>query len=198
MLILAPAVWLAATNLVILTRAPITDALVNDWGGHLKWAGLFVTGLVAARQDRFWALLEANRGKALAAAAGLLAIQCQVNDPAWSVVSGLYAWAAICALCGFATAFLNRGSALLTHLNQAVLPIYVLHQPILLVTAYWLFPLSLPVPVEVLLLAAATGLGSFGIYEALIRPFAVTRFLFGLKPKVVADGRRRDAARVAS
>jgi glucan biosynthesis protein C len=198
LLILAPAVWLAATNLVILTRAPITDALVNDWGGHLKWAGLFVTGLVAARQDRFWALLEANRGKALAAAAGLLAIQCQVNDPAWSVVSGLYAWAAICALCGFATAFLNRGSALLTHLNQAVLPIYVLHQPILLVTAYWLFPLRLPVPVEVLLLSAATGLGSFGIYEALIRPFAVTRFLFGLKPKVVADGRRRDAARVAS
>jgi len=197
-LILAPPIWLAAANLLILTKAPITDALVNDWGGHIKWVGVFVTGLVAARQDRFWALLEAHRGKALAIAAVLLAIQSRVNDPAWSVVSGVYAWAAICALCGFARALLNRPSALLSHLNEAVLPIYVLHQPILLVTAFWLFPLSLPVPVEVLLLAAATGPGSFGIYEAFIRPFAVTRFLFGLKPKAQAEGRRRDVAQAAS
>jgi len=190
-LILAPPAWLAAANLVILTRAPITDALVNDWGGHLKWAGLFVAGLMAARQERFWAMLEAHRGKALAAAAVLLAIQSRVSDPAWSAVSGLYAWAAICALCGFAKGFLNRPSALLTHLNEAVLPIYVLHQPILLVTAFWLFPLQLPLQVEVGLLAAATGLGSFAIYEALIRPFAVTRFLFGLKRKEASEVGRR-------
>jgi surface polysaccharide O-acyltransferase-like enzyme len=184
-LIFAPPGWLAATNLLILAKAPITDALVNDWGGHLKWLGLFVTGLLAARQDRFWALLEAHRSKALAAAAVLLAIQWRVNDPAWSVVSGLYAWAAICALCGFARAIMNRPSALLSHLNEAVLPIYVLHQPILLITAFWLFPLRLPVAIEVLVLVGATGLGSFLIYEAFIRPFTVTRFCFGLKRQVL-------------
>jgi glucans biosynthesis protein C len=81
-----------ATNLLILTKVPITDALVNDWGAHLKWLGLFVTGLLAARQDRFWELLESHRGKALAAAVVLLAIQSRVNDPVWSAVSGLYAW----------------------------------------------------------------------------------------------------------
>ena len=197
-LIFAPPVWLAATNLLILAKAPITDALVNDWGGHLKWAGLFVTGLLAARQDRFWALLEAHRGKALAAAAVLLAILLRVNDPAWSVVSGLYAWAAICALCGFARAALNRPSAPLSHLNEAVLPIYVLHQPILLVAAFWLFPLRLPVPVEVLLLVGATGLGSFAVYEALIRPFAISRFLFGLKPKATSGGPRSGVMQAAS
>ena len=181
-LIFAPPAWLAATNLLILTKAPITDALVNDWGGHLKWGGLFVTGHLAARQDRFWALLEAHRGKALTAAAVLLAVQLRVNDPAWSVVSGLYAWAAICALCGFAKATLNRPSPLLSHLNEAVLPIYVLHQPILLVAAFWLFPFRLALPVEVLLLCGVTGLGSFAIYEAFIRPIAFSRFLFGLKP----------------
>jgi glucans biosynthesis protein C len=192
-LIFAPPVWLAATNLLILAKAPITDALVNDWGGHLKWAGLFVTGLLAARQDRFWALLEAHRGKALAAAAVLLAILLRVNDPAWSVVSGLYAWGAICSLCGFARAALNRPSALLSYLNEAVLPIYVLHQPILLVAALCLFPLRLPVSVEVLLLAGVTGLGSFAVYEALIRPFAICRFLFGLKPKATPGGPRSGA-----
>jgi hypothetical protein len=181
-LILAPPLWLAATNLVIRYVSPMTDALVNDWGAHLKWIGLFVTGLLAARQDRVWVMMEAHRGKALGVAAVLLAVQCRVNDPAWSAVSGLYAWAAICALCGFARAWLNRPSALLSHLNAAVLPVYVLHQPIMLVTAFWLFPMRLPLAVEVFLLVAATGLGSFAIYEVPIRPFGIMRFFFGLKP----------------
>lgn len=99
-------------------------------------------------------------------------------------MSGVYAWATICALCGFAKTILNHPSALLSHLTEAVLPVYVVHQPILLVTAYWLFPLGLPLPVEALLLAGATSLGSFAIYEGLIRPFPVSRFLFGLKPRL--------------
>jgi glucan biosynthesis protein C len=182
-LILGPPVWLAFTNLLILTKAPITHALVNDWGGHLKWVGIFVIGLLAARQDRFWAALEAHWGELSVIAALLLLIQLHVNDPEWSAVSGIYAWATICALCGFARAILNRPSALLSHLTEAVLPVYVVHQPILLLTAFWLFPLGFPVPVEALLLAGATGLGSFAIYEGLIRPFAFARFLFGLKPQ---------------
>jgi hypothetical protein len=197
-LILAPPVWLAVSNLVILTRWPITDALVNDWGGHLKWAGLFVTGLLAAGQDRFWTLLQAHWGKALAVAAVLLWVQSHVNDPAWTVISGLYAWAAICALCGLARAALNRPSKLLSHLNAAVLPVYVLHQPIMLVTAFWLFPLRLPLWEEVLLLAGATGLGSLAVYEAAIRPFALSRFLFGLKPKAASDVPSRAVAPAAS
>lgn len=183
LLIVGPPVWLALANLLILTKAPITDALVNDWGGHLKWVGVFVTGLLAARQDRFWAALETHWGKLSVVAAVLLLIQSNVNDPVWSVVSGVYAWAAICALCGFAKTFLNQPSSLLSHLTEAVLPVYVLHQPILFVAAYWLFPLGLPVPVEALLIAGATGLGSFAIYEGLIRPFPFSRFLFGLKIK---------------
>jgi glucan biosynthesis protein C len=198
LLLLAPPVWMAVANLIILTKWRITDALVNDWGGHLKWAGLFAIGLMAARQDRFWSLLEAHRGKLLAVAVVLLALQSRVNDPVWSLISGLYGWTAICALCGFAKAALNRPSALLSHLNEAVLPIYVLHQPILLATAFWLFPLRLPVPVEVLLLAGATGLGSLAVYEAIIRPFGFSRFLFGLKPKAASDRPRRAALQTAS
>ena len=133
----------------------------------------------------------------LAVAAVLLAIQSRVNDPLWSLVSGFYAWAALCALCGLARATLNRPSALLSHLNEAVLPVYVLHQPILLVTAFWLFPLRLPLPVEVLLLAGAAGLGSLALYEAAIRPFAVSRFLFGLKPNAASGDPRRAVAPAA-
>jgi glucan biosynthesis protein C len=182
-LLIAPALWLAAVNVWIGLSAPITDNLVHDWGGHAKWIGMFATGAIAATQPRLWDWLRDNRGKLALAAVGLLAVQSRSNGVVWSAVSGLYAWAAICAICGYAGQYLNRPSTLLTHMNQAVLPIYVLHQPILLIAAYWVFPMKLPLPVEGLVLVGVTGLGTVAIYELAIRPFALTRVLFGLKPE---------------
>lgn len=187
-LVAAPALWLAGSNVLIDVAAPLTHALVNDWGGHIKWVGLFATGAICARQPAFWDGLRDHRGKLAAAAVALLGLQSVSDGLAWSVVSGLYGWAAICAVCGFAHRYLDRPSALLSHLNEAVLPIYVLHQPILLLAAYCVFPLRLPLPAEGLLLVAITGLSSLAIYEAAIRPFAISRFLFGLKPKGPPEG----------
>jgi glucan biosynthesis protein C len=199
MLLIGPALWLAASSLLIDLKFPLTDALVNDWGGHAKWIGMFATGLICARQPGFWDGVRDHRWSLAATAAILLAVQSQVHGAMWSAVSGLYGWAAICTICGFAHRHLNRPSALLSHLNEAVLPIYVLHQPILLFAAYGVFPLRLPLPAEALLIVAITGLGSLGIYEAAIRPFAVTRFLFGVKPKTVGRTAPRPAvARAAS
>ena len=191
-LLIGPALWLAASNVLIEAALPLTHALVNDWGGHIKWIGLFATGAICARQPAFWDGLREHRWKLAAAAAALLVAQSVSEGRAWSAVSGLYGWAAICAVCGFAHRYLDRPSALLSHLNEAVLPIYVLHQPILLLAAYHVFPLRLPLPIEGLLLVAITGLGSLAIYEAVIRPFAIGRFLFGLKPKAAPQRFTRD------
>ncbi|MEO8315485.1 MAG: acyltransferase family protein [Pseudomonadota bacterium] len=182
-LLTAPAILLPVANLIILYRFPITDALLNDWGGHLKFAGMFVAGAVCARQDGFWDLLRRYRFVFGAVALVLVAVQSRVNDPLWSVVSGAYAWTSICALCGFAAQHLSGPSALLTRLNEAVLPVYVLHQPILLIAADYVFPRGLPLAVEAAVLVAITVAGCVLIYETAIRPFGVSRFLFGLKPK---------------
>jgi hypothetical protein len=85
------------------------------------------------------------------------------------------------ALSGYAKQHINNRSSSLSHFNEAILPIYVLHQPILLITAYYMFPLELPLPVEGALLVSITGLGALSIYEVMIRPFPIMRFLFGLK-----------------
>jgi glucan biosynthesis protein C len=187
-LLIAPALWLAASSVLIDLKFPLTDALTNDWGGHIRWVGMFATGLICARQPGFWDGLRDHRWKLAGAAAVLLAVQSRTNEAMWSAISGLYAWAMVCTVCGFACRHLDRPSAVLSHLNEAVLPIYVVHQPILLFAAYWVFPLRLPLPLEALLIAAITGLGSLAIYEVAIRPFAVTRFLFGVKPKAAAAG----------
>ena len=182
-LLLAPAVLLAIANLLIRYVWPMTDGLENDWGAHLKWIGMFAFGILCATQPMFWEWVRFHRLRFLVSAALLLAAQALTNDPAWNALDGFYAWMAICALLGYAEQYINRPSAVLTHLNEGVLPIYVLHQPILLVAAFYIFPLHLPLAEEAALLIAITGLGSFFIYETAIRPFAIMRFLFGLKPK---------------
>ncbi|HEY2676948.1 MAG TPA: acyltransferase family protein [Steroidobacteraceae bacterium] len=180
-LLIVPALWLAAANVLIEFASPRTDDFVHDWGSHIRWIGMFAVGVICARQIAFWDWLR-NHRRWLAAAAGVLLVAQSVsNGPVWFAVSGLYAWAAICAICGYAGQYLDRPSALLSHLNVAVLPVYVLHQPILLIAAYWIFPLHLPVAAELLLLAGITLLGSMALYETLIRPFAIMRFMFGVK-----------------
>lgn len=195
LLLIGPALWLAGSNVWIDAGHPLTHGLTDDWGGHLKWTGLFATGVACAHQPRFWETLRDHRWRFAGAAAVLLAAQFASRGLVFSAVSGLYGWAAICTVCGFAYRHLNRPSAALSHLNEAVLPIYVLHQPILLLAAYWVFPLGLALPVEAALLVAITGFGALAIYEVAIRPFGVSRFLFGLKPKAAPP--QREVAAVA-
>jgi len=194
LLLIAPALWLTGSNFLIERLLPVTFNVANDWGSHLKWAGLFVAGILCSTREDFWAWLHRRRGALLVAAAVFLALQSLCHslwlagrmEPvtsalAWSVASSFYAWAMIGALCGFAQQHLNKGSPLLSHLNEAILPIYVLHQPILLAAAYLIFPLKLPLTLEAALLISITALGAFAIYETTIRPFRITRILFGLK-----------------
>jgi hypothetical protein len=86
---------------------------------------------------------------------------------------------------------LDQRSRALTYLTDAILPIYVVHQPILLVAAYLMFPLSLPVFVEALLLVLVTAFGSLAVYEVLVRRWKIPRLLFGLK--ITAPGVQRAA-----
>ena len=196
LLVAVPPIWLIITNFLIERRLPVTFNVVNDWGSHLKWAGMFVAGLVCATRDDFWEWVRQWRGKLLGIAALFLALQslCRAvwltgqiepvwSAVAWSVASSVYAWTMICALCGYAQGHLNHRSALLSHLNEAILPIYVLHQPILLIGAYYVFPMKLPLPLEGTLLVGICGLGALTVYEAAIRPFRIMRILFGLKLK---------------
>jgi surface polysaccharide O-acyltransferase-like enzyme len=97
------------------------------------------------------------------------------------LIGGLYGWIVILALCGFAQTYLKHPSAALTYLNTAILPVYVLHQPVMFAVAYNLFPLGLPLGLEAVILTLATFGGSLAIYHFAIRPVGLIRVMFGLK-----------------
>ncbi len=188
-----PAVWMSLTNVIMATVAPFTHALFNDWAAHLKWIGLFATGVMLAHRDDFWRTVRDRRRGLVIAAVALLAIFLASRYPftigkselAWVVVyrvaQGAFGWSAVLAIVGLAAHWLDKPSTSLHYLNDAVLPVYVLHQPILLATAFLVFPLRLPIGVESLGLVVATVFGPLAIYHLAIRPWRPMRVLFGLK-----------------
>jgi glucans biosynthesis protein C len=194
LVMVAPCVWLCLTNVLIQEFRPVTMALFDDWANHLRWAGIFGAGVMCAHTGRFWAYTERRRRRFLALS--LLGLGAQIGngvyrrsgmaDRFWDgivfgIIEGVYGWAVVHTLIGYAAAMLDQRSRALTYLTDAVLPIYVVHQPIMLVAAYIMFPLVLPLFVEILLLVLVTTFGSLAAYEVLVRRWKIQRLLFGLK-----------------
>lgn len=193
-LVAVPGLWLCLTNVLIQEFSPVTMAFFDDWGNHLRWAGVFAAGVVSARRTAFWSWLDASRRPLLALSIAGLALQLVFSvyarrdaiDPAWygtlyGVIGGLCGWAIVLTLIAYGARYLNRDSMGLRYLTDAVLPVYVMHQPIMLVAAWALFPLALPLPAEGAALVLITGIGSLAFYELAVRRWRISRFLFGLR-----------------
>ena len=99
----------------------------------------------------------------------------------WDVASALNMLAWVLTVMGFATHWLNRGSALLSYLSEAALPVYILHQTLGVATVYLIDVLTWPLIVKVVLTIAVSLLGSFAIYEVAVRRSWWLRPLFGLR-----------------
>jgi surface polysaccharide O-acyltransferase-like enzyme len=193
-LLIGPALWLAGANVLASELRPDTHDFFGDWAGHLRWVGLFAAGTLAARSDRFWDLLRRRR-RALAMVALVFAgmfvsirmmlhagwIGERWDGPAYAIAAGAFGWVAILAILGTACRHLSGPSPALAYLNTAILPIYVLHQTVLIGLAVALFAARLPLWLEAFVIATGTLGISLAIYELAIRRWSALRFLFGLK-----------------
>jgi peptidoglycan/LPS O-acetylase OafA/YrhL len=70
------------------------------------------------------------------------------------------------------------------YLAAAVLPLYILHQPIVVAVAYGVVRLDAPIAVKYPLIVAVSLLLTVAAYDLLVRRTRLTRFLFGMR-----DGR---------
>jgi glucans biosynthesis protein C len=158
------------------------------------------------RRLRWWALGWALLASVLLAVAAKLLDQSGPDavsgaSPPVSAAQGLAGWmwtAAILGLAGTVAARLATvrpagsptGSPATTprwrrvahYGNEAVLPFYVLHEPVIVAVAWVVVRWPAPLPVKYLSVVAASFILTLALYEALVRRFKLTRFLFGMKP----------------
>lgn len=191
-LLLAPLPFLIY-RFTLTSAFPTTHALVDDWANHAHSFTIFLLGFLVAKNERFWTAVR----KALPAALAFVALCVVLFGWAWrgdvwprleqdaAVLNGLralrivYGWAVIVALAGLGMRFLNRDSAILRYLTNAVFCWYILHQTITVVSGYHLAKLALPAGAEFALLTTATFAGCALGYE-IARRIPALRYLLGV------------------
>ncbi|RFM28255.1 acyltransferase family protein [Deminuibacter soli] len=90
------------------------------------------------------------------------------------------------ALLGYGKQYLNKPGKLLPYLNNAVYPFFILHQTVIVLIAWYVLPMHESIMMKYWFIVAVTFMASISIYHLFIRPFAITRLLFGMKPDAAA------------
>jgi peptidoglycan/LPS O-acetylase OafA/YrhL len=164
------------------------DPRLQSTPRRVRWPALVIalsatTGLVG------WAATFTTREGSVASGA----------VPGWSALQGLAGWAWIVAILGFAASIAGhrhspgrarpaaaprgwRGPAA-RYSHEAVLPFYLLHEPVIVATAWLVVRWHAPTLAKYPALVAVSFAATLALYELAIRRFRITRFLFGMKPR---------------
>ena len=180
-----PVLALATVRWTLGPHFQITHALVDDLFAHAQYLPLFLLGAALAVHGGLWPAMERQRWLALCVALAAWGLLLATDDapvvPLRRLAYATQQWCAIVAALGFAHRHLNVDSAARRVLTEAVFPVYVLHQTLIVLGAVLLAPLSLRPALEAPLLVAGTlALGLLG-YRAL-RPWPALRPWLGLGP----------------
>ena len=203
---------------VIVTEAVFgPDTSTGGWE-RLAYVFPFAYGFLIASDARFESALSRVRWPAVAVAAaataGLLGWTVAAGpgvvsgaQPGWSALQGLAGWTWLAAIVGFAAAFTARRQAgtatplpapareprwqrAAGYANQAVLPFYLLHEPVIVAFAWIIVRWHAPILVKYPALVAVSFTATLVIYELAVRRYRITRLLSGMKtPERVVDGR---------
>ena len=101
----------------------------------------------------------------------------------YGIFNSIHIWTLILSILGFAKRHLNFSNNFLRYTNKAVYPFYILHQTVIVVFGYYVVQWPIPIFIKLILLLIICFLTIGVLYNWIIKPFVITRILYGLKPK---------------
>ncbi|MDB5138574.1 MAG: mdoC [Mucilaginibacter sp.] len=185
---------------------PETNDLVHDGVYFIYWLLFLLAGFICITQPQLMDSLERNSRFALTI--GFLSfilldyLRWNKIEPGYSewpfhgdsfiglfyALRAIVAWGWVLALVGYGKKYLNYKFKVLDYLNQAVYPFYILHQTVIVVLVYYIVQTqNESILSKYIYTVGMTLFVTIGIYHLLVRPYALTRFLFGMKPKPKAQ-----------
>lgn len=172
----------------------------QGWADFFSWLVFFLYGYIILSDRRFERAIERQGKIAL-----LTGIACYLASMIWEFTGFLETWgttssysvgyvfyqflrsAATWSLIVFilylGVRFLNVSNSVIQYGNEAILPFYVLHYLVILITIFFVMHLSLGIVAGFLLVSTGSLIATLAIYELLIRRVNVMRSLFGMKPR---------------
>src|SRR2546426_3241370 len=160
-----------------------------DWLRVLAVYLYLVAGFLLACHPMLERLVQGEWKRSLAIGLGatavlLLAVLGIAASPAVLLVgSAVAGWCFVVALVGLAHRFLTTSGPALHYLSESAFPVYVLHQAAIVLPGYFLIRLPMGIGAKFVLLLLLSASLTLAVYQCLVRPFTVPRFLLGMKPK---------------
>ncbi len=173
-LVLLPLLLLGGLRVGLFPRFGETHALLDDWAAHASYGSMFAFGVLLALRRVLLQRLQALRWPALALglAAWLVLALYPALLPGWPAVAEAWRapmrlafatvqWCGVVAAFGFARAHLDFDHRWRAPLTEAVFPLYLVHQTVLIGAAVVLRPLALPAGLEAAVIVLLTLGGGF-------------------------------------
>lgn len=167
----------------------------------LYYSFFFVSGIIIANTKGIWELLYQNRKKNFILVIISTSIfyfyyliprefvvpyfSLEMRWHLWYAACSLVSWSVIICCLGYSQVFFTKTSKLLTKLNEAVYPFYMLHQTIIIIIGYYILQINTNIPLKIGMLFFSSLIAIICLYLLLIYPFKWMRFLFGMKNEKV-------------
>jgi glucan biosynthesis protein C len=119
-------------------------------------------------------------------AGGVLPVSSGIGDVIMSAYAeGFVSWFVVLAFMAYGRRVLSFTNRFLGYFSEGAYPLYILHQTVIVFVGFFVLQLALPVIGQFMLILSFSLLGSVLIYDLLVRRNRITRFLFGMKTRVV-------------
>jgi peptidoglycan/LPS O-acetylase OafA/YrhL len=196
---------LARPGASYLLAVPTVACLILTWRestlGSLEWGGgsilthatFFLSGFLIVSHERLQKDIQRFRwlsvSLVLALFLTIFPLYLAFGEPTFGTALyviafslwGLWAWSWVLAIFGFGMKHLNFNRPGLARANEAVLPFYILHQPVLVSVGYFVVQWAIPDAVKYIVILASSFAIVIALYELWVRRFNLLRFLFGMK-----------------
>jgi len=163
--------------------------LIWDWANFLYYMSVVFYGFLIVSDSRIIGVVKRN-WLALLVAAGILSSVIMLSrfdkpslpSPAYNALNAAACWCWLIALIGIGSRLLNFTNRVLRYATDAVLPVYIVHQTIIITLGFYIVKWNTSIAPKYFLIGVATLFLSLAIYEV-VRRTSVTRFLFGIKSR---------------
>jgi glucan biosynthesis protein C len=184
--------------LYLLALLPALTALLPDIGGKgpFMYIVYFIYGYILMGDVRFQQVIDRQKWIALAigvitAIAVPLLLDANGSIVLIHILYYLGRWCWIVAFVGLGHTYLNSNSPLLRYASEASYPFYILHFLINTIVAYYVVRWNTPIAIKYLAITIITIPAILVVYEVLVKRTNITRFLFGMKPKLKVKSQAR-------
>lgn len=181
----------------IALRAPFPG--YQGWADFFIWLVIFVYGFILLAAPRFESAIQKQGKLALCVGitsflillaayfAGVLSSWEHISNYSvgyilYQLLRSIITWSWMIFVLYFGARFLNFSNKVIDYANEAILPFYVLHHPVIVVIAFFTLRWDINIGVKFLIVSTAALIATLVLYDLFIRRINVSRWLFGMKP----------------